>query len=840
DTVVYQGNQDDYKLSFDADSQTWTVEDINGTDGDGIDEGTDLITDVETLSFADGDKTVGTGGEAVTPPPVTPVVTPELSIQGVTLQEGDTGTRDAVLTISLSQASTQTISVTVNTQDDTATAGKDYTPLLAAVVSFAPGVTSQSISVPVLGDVLYEGDERLSVSLTNPRNALLKAGLTPAYVTIQDDDPLPVVSISASNSAVIEGQDGQTSVSVKLSLSQASERQVSVAWETADATANAGSDYIAASETATFAPGVTEQVIQVQVNGDLYMENDEAFSVFLKSANNAVLATINATEITILNDDKPTEFDDRLLLTEGSDDIDMLAGNDSVSGLGGNDTLTGNGGDDTLDGGEGDDLLLGGEGNDVLWASNGKDTLSGGLGDDHYLVVGNPTGQLVIEDTGGKDTLDASAATAPAIINLTPGQTSTVGSLTITLSSGGKVSDPLDTYFLQDVSGSFSDDVDTVLNIVPQVVSSIKKFQPDSLIGLGSFIDKPVLPFGRNTGDYVFKQNLSMTKDQSAFSAALDTLVIGDGNDIPEAQLESLMQVALHSDEIGFRGDAVKVVVLMTDAPFHKAGDGVKGLISTPNNGDGVLDGSPEGTGEDYPTVAQAASALKQAGILPIFAVTKDAMSTYQNLVNDLGMGSVVQLSSDSSNLATVIQSGIKALTVATVENAKGSPLDDTITGDANPNQLDGFDGNDKLDGNSGNDTLLGGNGNDSLFGSAGNDVLDGGLGVDLLNGGEGDDRWIFRPGDSGVGTNNRDIISGFNVPSSAEVIDLSAMGMPLRFIGTANFNAPGQVRTYVDASLSATIVQINLDSNYTTPEMELEVGLVGASTLTASDFILA
>jgi len=842
DVALYQGNQDDYKVTFDADSATWTVEDVNGTDGDGIDEGTDLVQDIEVLTFADGDRVLDDSGETpVTPPVVTPpvAVKPAVSIQGTGLREGDSGTTTASFVVSLSAPVSEIVRVDFSTRDDTAQAGSDYTPTVGTLV-FAAGETRKQISVPVIGDTLYETDEAFSVDLVMPTNAVAGSTGSRAIATIQNDDLQPVVSI-ARVEAVGEGNEGQTPVEIKLSLSSASGVPVSVDWQTVDATARAGSDYVAANATVIFAPGVTEQTVTVQVNGDIAMEEDETFSIVLGNPVNAVMDSTGATVIRILDDDKPTPNDDRLLLTERGDDIDMLSGNDSVAGQGGNDTITGNDGNDTLDGGEGDDRILGGEGNDALLVSNGNDTLSGGLGDDRFVISGNPSGQLLIEDTGGKDTLDASAAGSAAIINLSPGQTSTVGGLSITLSSGGKVSDPLDTYFLQDLSGSFSDDVDTVLNIVPQVVSAINTFQPDSLIGLGSFIDKPVSPFGRNaSGDYVFKQHLTMTRDQNAFKNALDVLEIGDGNDVPEAQLESLMQVALRSDEIGFRGDAVKVVVLMTDAPFHVAGDGARARINKPNNGDAVLDGSPAGTGEDYPSVAQAASALKQAGVLPIFAVTRDAMGSYQTLVNDLGAGSVVELSRDSSNLVSVIQSGIRALTVATVENATGSVFADTLTGDANPNLLDGRDGNDRLEGNSGNDTLQGGNSNDSLFGSAGNDVLDGGSGVDLLNGGEGDDRWIFRSGDSGVGIGNRDIVSGFNVPSRAEVMDLSGLGTPLTFIGTAGFDAPGQVRTLADPVNFATLVQINLDSDYSQPEMELEVGLVGGTTLTASDFILA
>jgi Ca2+-binding RTX toxin-like protein len=60
DTVYYQGNQDEYKVYFDADSQTLVVEDVNGTDGDGTDEGVDQITNVEIVAFADSDYDVAT------------------------------------------------------------------------------------------------------------------------------------------------------------------------------------------------------------------------------------------------------------------------------------------------------------------------------------------------------------------------------------------------------------------------------------------------------------------------------------------------------------------------------------------------------------------------------------------------------------------------------------------------------------------------------------------------------------------------------------------------------------------------------------------------------------
>jgi Ca2+-binding RTX toxin-like protein len=1069
DQVIYLGNQDDYKIFFDAESKAWTVQDVNGEDGDGVDEGTDLITDVGLLVFADGEKVLNPGDS------LEPVSPPAISIAGTTVIEGDSGSQDAVLTVSLSPASTQPVKVDYVTTDGSATAGSDYKSQ-AGTLTFAAGETTQQIKVPVLGDTLHESDETFKVSLSNPQNASLSATSSEATVTIQDNDPevvptltiapvqvtegnggtepqkeavltvslsaattqavtvdyttvdgtalagsdytsqagtltflagettqqikVPVVgdtlyesdetftvnlskvknatldaassqatvtilnddpapvpklaisqvltnegnsanpadyvktlvtfslseapvnpvqidwatvdgtaeagsdyvaaegtvrfakgetsrtvefsfigdtqveedeyftlhlsnpvnveideandaqvvivnddekplpTVSMSGTTVLEGSDGETSTAtVTLSLSAPSNKPVTVHYATSDGSATLeDNDYVAASGNVSFAPNTTSQTLSFTVNGDTVQEDNEDFLVQLDTPVNATLDSIATAKVIIQNDDGATPFNDVLTGTKASDDIDALAGHDSVKGMNGNDTLRGNDGDDTLIGGLGDDLLLGGEGNDVLVDNDGASTMSGGLGDDRFVVNGTGSGSVLIQDVGGKDTLDASGATVSVQIDLNPGKTSTVGGQTITLSSGGSLSDPLDMYFLQDLSGSFSDDVATVRTIVPQVVQSIKDFQPDSLVGLGSFIDKPKSPFGA-TGDYVFQNHLNMTPDQAAFSTALNALVIGSGVDIPEAQLEALMQVALHNDDLGFRGDAVKTVVLMTDASYHRAGDGARAGITTPNNGDGVMNGTPAGSGEDYPTVAMAAEALKAAGILPIFAVTRNAVSTYTDLVNQLGVGSVVQLSSDSANLVNVIKSGVSSLTVATVENAIGSAFADTLTGDANANLLEGRDGDDTLLGGNGNDSLLGGNGNDNLAGDGGNDLIDGGAGVDLLAGGAGNDKFFFREGDSGVGAGNRDIISDFNVASTTEVIDLSEVGEgPLSFIGTVAFSGAGQVRYSQEAGI--TLVQINLDSIVDSPEMEIE--LTGLLSLTSGDFVLA
>lgn len=280
---------------------------------------------------------------------------------------------------------------------------------------------------------------------------------------------------------------------------------------------------------------------------------------------------------------------------------------------------------------------------------------------------------------------------------------------------------PLDVFLLQDLSGSFDDDLPTVRRLVPNLVSALQKRQPDSTFGVASFTDKPIDPFGIS-GDYVYRLNQQQTTDATAIQSTVNNLTVRDGSggvfDGPEAQLEGLLQTALRSQsEIGFRDSARRVVVVATDAEFHQAGDGKKAGITKPNNLDTILDGNPPGTGEDYPSVPQVRQALINANLVPVFAVTKDQIATYRDLVDDsdgdgLGFGSVVELKSDSSNLVDAIVTGLdvvgREINVVPVSDEFGYVKEITPPKftDVLPGQKLTFRVKLKSDGKGGNDTL--------------------------------------------------------------------------------------------------------------------------------------
>ncbi len=478
----------------------------------------------------------------------------------------------------------------------------------------------------------------------------------------------------------------------------------------------------------------------------------------------------------------PTDGSDTLVVTGDTKAIDGFAGDDNITGTDGNDTLNGGADNDTLIGGKGDDFLSGNDENDTLIDSDGNDTMSGGAGDDIFKPAGEK-GKVFIQDIGGNDTLDASDATKGVQLNLNAGKESNVGGRIVTINDGGTVSDPLDVFFLQDLTGSFGDDLPNVKEVVPQAVDALNKIQDNTQIGLGSFMDKPINGRGVST-DYVYQTDLTMTKDASIFSMALTGLTLGNGGDWAESQLESLFQVAKHGSDIGFRENAVKTVVMMTDADYHKAGDNTE---LGKNNEDGVMDGSPVGSGEDYPSIEALSKALADSGIVPIFAVTSDVVDIYADLVSQLGVGSVVTLSRDSSDLVNVLKAGIKSATVATVENAIGSEFNDVLIGGANANSLNG------------------------------------GTGADTLTGGLGKDVFVFDTIETG------DVVTDF---TKGDKIDLSTLDTKFNFVSSFNGDATGQIR--FDEATNTLQGSTDADS-----EVEFAVKLNGVKTVTADDLIL-
>src|SRR5262249_20970625 len=99
--------------------------------------------------------------------------TATLSINDVTVVEGNSGTVDAVFTITLSTPSSSTGGGGGGTASGTATSGTDYYPVGGGGPSFAPGETTKTVAVPVIGDTVAEPDETFFLNLTSSNGAAI-------------------------------------------------------------------------------------------------------------------------------------------------------------------------------------------------------------------------------------------------------------------------------------------------------------------------------------------------------------------------------------------------------------------------------------------------------------------------------------------------------------------------------------------------------------------------------------------------------------------------------------------------------------------------------------------
>ena len=104
----------------------------------------------------------------------------------------------------LSRILRQTVRIDYATSDGTATAGSDYRAT-SGTLTFRPGETAKTISVPVLEDSHDEGDERLTLTLSNPRPASrVRLDDATAEGVIANADPMPKAWIGRFGRTVAE------------------------------------------------------------------------------------------------------------------------------------------------------------------------------------------------------------------------------------------------------------------------------------------------------------------------------------------------------------------------------------------------------------------------------------------------------------------------------------------------------------------------------------------------------------------------------------------------------------------------------------------------------------
>jgi uncharacterized protein (TIGR03437 family) len=234
---------------------------------------------------------------------------PALSIDDVSLDEGNAGPTTFTFTVSLSApAPAGGVSFDIATADNSATiSDSDYVAKMLSGQTIPAGDQTYQFVVTVNGDTKIELDEDFFVNITNVSGATVNDGQGRA--TLRNDDS-PVLSIN--DVSISEGNSGSTVLSFTVTSSlPAPAGGITFDISTVDGTAHDGNPAVEDNDfttriltSQTISAGNSSYVFEVTVNGDTLVENDETFFVNLM---NAAGATIGAGhgQGTIENDDTP-------------------------------------------------------------------------------------------------------------------------------------------------------------------------------------------------------------------------------------------------------------------------------------------------------------------------------------------------------------------------------------------------------------------------------------------------------------------------------------------------------------------------------------------------------
>ncbi|MDB5295685.1 MAG: type secretion C-terminal target protein, partial [Phycisphaerales bacterium] len=232
---------------------------------------------------------------------------PAVSVGDVSAAEGDGGFTTFSFAVTRAGDATGLSTVDWSTADrvgpaaGVAQAGLDYVAASGSV-AFGPGELTKTVTVSVVGDRNIEADQAFAVNLSNPTNLTVADGQGVGTI-LNDDQPPPYLSVA--DAAVTEGGAGTTrSVLFTVTLDRRINRPVTFRYATQAGTATGGTDFAAASGTATIPAFGTTAKVYVTVKGDAAVENDETYRLVLSSPTNAAFARSTAVG-TILNDDKP-------------------------------------------------------------------------------------------------------------------------------------------------------------------------------------------------------------------------------------------------------------------------------------------------------------------------------------------------------------------------------------------------------------------------------------------------------------------------------------------------------------------------------------------------------
>ncbi|XP_060805621.1 integrin beta-3 [Amyelois transitella] len=218
---------------------------------------------------------------------------------------------------------------------------------------------------------------------------------------------------------------------------------------------------------------------------------------------------------------------------------------------------------------------------------------------------------------------------------------------------------PIDVYYLMDHSYTMEVHTKLLMQEGKKLYEELKSFTNNVRFGVGSFIEKSALPYADPDYHlaYSFKNHLSLTDEIEQFVDILASVPFGANYDDPEAGLDALMQAMTCDEELKWRKDARRIIILCTDNTYHSAGDGkmVDADVTNDmkchlknNSYDGQLT-------FDYPSVSQINKVATDGKFIIIFAAVNEVRADYSALANTIRGAKYAELKAQS-NIVEIIR----------------------------------------------------------------------------------------------------------------------------------------------------------------------------------------
>jgi hypothetical protein len=216
-----------------------------------------------------------------------------------------------MVTLSALNGTGSDITVDITRSSGTADVGADYAAFSSPTITIPDGASQGSLTVTVLEDDLFENDETITATISNPSHAAVAVRQATATANIVDSDN---TSIDATLSLQTQGaEEGSVPMVFELALAKVNNthQPITMTIEPSGGTATSGSDYSAFAGTQLSIPhGSQSAQLTVTVNDDNTLEANETIIVTLSNASDSAINFTNSPFTVSIPDNEATGEDD--------------------------------------------------------------------------------------------------------------------------------------------------------------------------------------------------------------------------------------------------------------------------------------------------------------------------------------------------------------------------------------------------------------------------------------------------------------------------------------------------------------------------------------------------